>query len=80
MTTFTIQVSDEEARAIRSRAERERTSVTEYLHRRATGSSPVARPVSQVVCEFTGATIFGGLPDAPPLTTESVREMLTDFP
>jgi hypothetical protein len=33
-----------------------------------------------VKCEFTGAMIFAPLSGQPPFDTESVREMLADFP
>jgi len=33
-----------------------------------------------VRCEYTGAMIFKGQPGDIPLTNESVKEMLADFP
>jgi len=80
MTTITFKVTDEEARLIRSRANTERISVSEYLRRRARVSMPAARQPRRVRCAHTGAMIFAAAEDQTPLTTESVRELLTDFP
>jgi hypothetical protein len=80
MATITFKVTEEEARLIRSRAREERISVSEYLRRRASISMPASRKPRQVRCPHTGAMIFAGLENQPPLTTESVRELLSDFP
>ena len=80
MTTLTFKVSEDEARLIRSRAKKERLSLSEYLRRRASGSLPTARKPRQVRCAHTGALIFSGADDHTPLTTESVRALLADFP
>jgi hypothetical protein len=78
--TITFKVSDDEARLIRSLAKQQRTSLSEYLRRRATGTENATMLPQRVRCEFTGAMIFGPMPGLPPLTDESVREMLSDFP
>ena len=78
--TLTFKVTDDEARLIRSLAKKEKLSVSEYLRRRASGGRAATRVPGKVRCEFTGAIIFAPLPDLPPLDTESVREMLADFP
>jgi hypothetical protein len=80
MTTITFKVTDEEARLIRSRAKKERISVSEYLRRRASVSMPASRKPRRVRCPHTGAMIFSAPENQPPLTTESVRELLSDFP
>ena len=79
MTTISFKVTEDEARMIRSRAKRERISVSEY-RRRASVKMPVPRKPRQVRCAHTGAMIFAAAEDHPPLTTESVRELLSDFP
>lgn len=80
MTTLTFKVSYEEARLIRSKARKERLTVSEYLRRRATLSlAPAAKP-ARVRCAHTGAMIFASPENEPPLTTEAVRELLSDFP
>jgi len=79
MKTLTFKVSDDEARLIRALARREKLSVSEYLRRRAGGGREAGNP-GRVKCEFTGATIFAPLAGQPPFDTESVREMLADFP
>jgi hypothetical protein len=78
--TITFKVTEEEARLIRTRARREGLSVSEYLRRRASAPMPGARKPRRVRCKHTGATIFAAPPNEPPLTTQSVREILSDFP
>lgn len=78
--TISFKVSDDEARLIRSLAKQERVTLSEYLRRRAKGEERNAGPPQRVRCEFTGAMIFAPLAGQAPLTTESVREMLSDFP
>ena len=80
MTTISFRVSDEEARLIRSRATSEGVSVSEYLRRRARLSMPGPRKPRLVRCAHTGAMIFAASEDQPPLTTDTVRELLSDFP
>lgn len=81
MKTITFKVSDDEARHIRQLAKHEKLSISEYLRRSARGGSAAApKPLSKTRCEFTGAEIFAPLRDQPPLSTESVREMLAEFP
>ncbi len=80
MKTITFKVSDDEAQLIRSLAKEERTTLSEFLRRRATGMAQPAALPRRVRCEFTGAMIFDTSPGLPPLTTKTVREMLADFP
>ncbi len=79
MTTISFKVSEEEARRIRNRARQQRLSVSEYLRRRATGSE-VAAPVGKIRCDLTGAEIFAPLSGGSALSTETVRQMLAEFP
>ena len=80
MATISFKVSEDEARSIRARARKEGVSVSEYLRRRARRSTPVARALRRVRCPHTGAMVFAAPDDQPPLTTEMVRELLTEFP
>jgi len=80
VTTISFKVSLDEAREIRARARRERLTVSEYLRRRAVASVQPPSPIQRTRCPLTGATIFGGAVDLPPLSVESTREMLADFP
>lgn len=80
MPTLTFKVTNEEARLIRSRARRERVTVSEYLRRRASSSLAPARKPAKVRCPHTGAMIFTSPDSQPPLTTDAVRELLMDFP
>lgn len=79
MKTISFKVNDDEARNIRRQAKREGVSVSEYLRRRALSVENPA-PLGRVHCDLTGAEIFGPLADGPALTTETVRQMLADFP
>ena len=80
MATLTFKVTDEEARLIRHRARKERVTVSAYLRRRASLSLAPASKPAKVRCSHTGAMIFSGPDDQPPLTTDAVRELLADFP
>jgi hypothetical protein len=81
MTTISFKVTEDEARLIRSLARRERLSLSEYLRRRASHPAPATNVKSRRVrCPHTGALIFATLENQPPLTTESVRELLSNFP
>lgn len=80
MTTLTFKVTDDEARATRALAKRERLSDSEFLRRRAkTASTPVPE-VTTASCPLTGVSVFAPTPHLPPLTTESVQEMMASFP
>ena len=80
MTTLSFKVTEEEARQIRAAAKRQRLTISEFLRRRAAGTDVAPAKPRLVKCPLTGAMIFAPLPDAPPLTSDSVREMLADFP
>jgi hypothetical protein len=80
MATITFKVTAEEARLIRARAKKERLSVSEYLRRQASGSTSGARKPRRIRCPHTGAMIFSAPGDQAPLTTESVRDLLSEFP
>ena len=80
MKTITFKVNDDEAQLIRALAKQERTSLSEYLRRKATGVIPPVGTPPRRVCAYTGAMIFAPLAGHVPLTTETVREMLTEFP
>jgi hypothetical protein len=78
--TIIFKVTDEEARRIRAAARRQRLTVSEFLRRRAAGPELSPSEPELVTCPFTGAMISAPLADPPPLTLESVKEMLADFP
>ncbi len=79
MKTISFKVTDDEAHRIRQFARRERLSLSAYLRSRAAGN-PAGGSAGKVRCRFTGAEIFAAPAGASPLTTEAVREMLSDFP
>lgn len=79
MKTISFKVTDDEAHRIRQFARRERLSLSAYLRSRAAGN-PAGGTIGKVRCKFTGAEIFSAPAGAEPLTTETVRDMLADFP
>ena len=54
-------------------------SVSEFLRRRAT-EAVEAVPICKMRCDITGAEIFAPLSGSSTLTTETVRQMLAEFP
>jgi hypothetical protein len=80
MQTISFKVTDEEARLIRSWAGKEGVSVSEYLRRRASIAVPASGKPKRIRCPHTGARIFAASENLPPLTTEAVKEFLSDFP
>ena len=80
MTTITFKVEDPLARQLRAAARRAKVSLSAYLRSKVTDTPPAAACLSLTVCPLTGARIFAGSPQLPPLTTLSVRELMGDFP
>jgi len=80
MTTLTFKLDESEARRLRQAAKNARLTLSEYLRRRLQAPEPKVEPLSLVKCSATGAIIFGHSRQLPPLTTESVNEMLGEFP
>lgn len=80
VTTISFKVSLDEAREIRARARRELLTVSEYLRRRAVAPAQPPTPIQRTQCPLTGATIFSAADGLAPLTVESTREILADFP
>ena len=80
MTTLTFKMDEEEARTLRSAAHRAKLTLSEYVRRQIRINSSDAPPVVQTKCPHTGAMIFARAPQHPPLTTKSVKEMLSEFP
>lgn len=79
MKTISFKVADDEARRIRQFARRERLSLSAYLRSRTAGNLE-SGAIGRVRCQFTGVENFAAPAGTPPLTTETVREMLADFP
>lgn len=80
MKTMTFKVDDEDARLLRVRAKQAKLTLSEYLRRRLLEPGGSTAPVGRVKCPQTGAMIFAPMPTGARLTTESVRERLSDFP
>ncbi len=80
MATLSFKVSDEEARFIRARARQEQLTVSEFLRRQSVAPSKSPAAIKRTRCPLTGVAIFEGAEDLPPLTVDSTREMLANFP
>lgn len=80
MPTLTFKVTLDEARRIKSEARSKKMTLSEYVRGRALSNGKPSEPVRLVRCKHTGAKIFSSPAGARPLTTETVREMLADFP
>ena len=80
MTTLTFKVDEDEARSLRVAARRAHVTLSEYLRRQIRVNRAGVEPVGRIKCRLTGAMIFGQAPQHPRLTTDSVKEMLADFP
>lgn len=51
-----------------------------FLRRQAILATPPSSAVKLKKCPKTGATIFDGSADSPPLDVEKTKEILADFP
>lgn len=80
MTSITFKVSDADAQALRRKARAAKTSLSELLRQRLQLKEASAEKIKLTRCQFTGAEIFAPVAGAPALTTQSVGEMLSDFP
>jgi hypothetical protein len=80
MPTLTFKVTIDEARRIRAEARDKKMSLSEYVRGRALSNGKASMHVRKVRCEHTGARIFSSPAGTRPLTTDTVREMLADFP
>jgi len=83
MTTVTFKTDDAKAQAYRRQAKAAGLTLSEFIRRKMEGNETLnskKRVQEYVRCEYTGAMIFKGQPGDIPLTNESVKEMLADFP
>ena len=83
MTTVSFKIDDGKLKSYRRQAKAADLSLSEFIRRKIDGTEPKKpkkREQEYVRCEYTGAMIFKGHPDDIPLTNESVKEMLADFP
>lgn len=81
MPTITFKVTPDEADKLRAAARGAKQTVSEFVRMKVRGPAKkkTSRPLLRR-CRYTGAMIFASQPGLPPLTTESVKEMLADFP
>lgn len=80
MPTITFKVSTDEARKIRADARGKKMTVSEFIRGRALNGGGKPGRFRQILCPHTGAKIFSSPAGTQPLTTETVREILADFP
>ncbi|HIG31656.1 MAG TPA: hypothetical protein EYQ50_29115 [Verrucomicrobiales bacterium] len=81
MKTLTFKVSEAESEHLRAQARKERLSLSEFLRRRLRGKPNDTTPkVKRRKCRTTGAMIFAPAPHLAPLSTDSVKDMLAEFP
>ncbi len=78
MITMTFKIEEQEAAEIRNYVKSRGITVSEYLRARARVTPPI--PPRTVKAKYSGAPVFEGHPSYLPLTNESVKEMLADFP
>ena len=82
MITISLKLSEDDALHLRSSARKAKMTVSSFLRQRIRAQEKPQQPqLLRIRCPLTGAKIFaskGG--HLPPLTTASVREMLTEFP
>jgi hypothetical protein len=77
---ISFKVSEEEAQRIRAHACSESLSFSEFLRRQAMALCRPPTVIKQTKCPLTAAIIFDRAKDMAPLTVDSTREMLADFP
>jgi len=80
MTTITFKLDEAEARQLRLAAQRQHTTVSEFLRRQIRQNLEPVERVRRVRCPHTGALIFKPGKGAPAFTREEVAAMLQDFP
>ena len=84
MPTITFKVTPQEAARIRRLARRERTTVSQFLRRRATqsGSAPTVdvKGYRIEISPVTGLPVMAAPPGTPPVTSEEIKALLADFP
>ncbi|MFZ4595840.1 MAG: plasmid mobilization protein [Verrucomicrobiaceae bacterium] len=79
MSTVTFKASDQEVKRLRANAHKAKVSVSEFIRRKLFNHEQDGTVTLQR-CQHTGAMIFAPAPHLPPLSTESVHDMLGDFP
>lgn len=80
MTTLTFKVTNADAQQLRQKARAAKTSLSELLRQRVLERKTTTGKIKLRRCPITGADIFAPEPGLPSLTTDTVREMLAEFP
>lgn len=81
MPTITFKVSPEEARRLRAAARGAKLTMSEFMRKKLSGTVKTKKSKPLLAkCRYTGVMVFAPQPGYLPLTTESVKEMLADFP
>ena len=80
MTTITFKVSNADAQRLRQRARAAKTSLSELLRQRVLEKKTPGGKIRLSRCPITGADIFTPEAGLPVLTTDTVRDILAEFP
>jgi hypothetical protein len=80
MPTVTFKVNADEVRRLRAMAKKRKLSLSDLIRQKTLSGDGAPGEVRRVRCRETGAWIFASAPGSTPLTTASVREILSDFP
>ena len=80
MTTITFKVSNADAQRLRQKARAAKTSLSELLRQRVLEKKTAGGKIKLRRCPLTGADIFAPQAGIPALTTDTVRDMLVEFP
>jgi hypothetical protein len=80
MTTITFKVTNADARRLRQRARAAKTSLSELLRQRVLEKKTGRGKIKLRRCPLTGADIFAPQAEIPAFTTDTVRDMLAEFP
>ena len=80
MPTITFKVSPDEARRLRAAGRGARLTLSEFVRKKVSATAKAKKHPLTKRCPLTGVQIFHGTSDMIPPTTETVRQMLADFP
>ena len=82
MATVSFEIEEDKLKAYRRQAKAAGLSLSEFIRRRMDGEVTYNKPKTPktVIAKYSGVRVFAGDPSYIPLTNESVKEMLSDFP
>jgi len=81
MTAISFKLSEREASSLRHQAHEARMTISAFLRQLINKKEKKKKPrITIEYSKLTGAPAFSSNGTLPPLTVESVKEMLSDFP